>query len=193
MVHIIRMKDLRRDYIFQDFLYSFEVEIPKGEILTACLQKQTEDPEGIKKSNAGYHSQLQTYNTSDTVLDKLAKVALDNANRICATEGFNTVLSRCDYWININKENEYNIVHSHPKSDMLAVYYANVDERSGSLTLLRNDASLHHNLYANVPHLTRYSLTPIAGRMYFFPAHILHYVDNNKSIDTRVSIAFNLS
>jgi len=39
----------------------------------------------------------------------------------------------------------------------------------------------------------RFNVKPQVGRMYAFPAHLLHYVQTNQSDTDRISIAYNLT
>lgn len=97
-----------------------------------------------------------------------------------------------DWWININPDQTYNVAHSHPKADLSIVYYAKVDTNAGDLVLMRNDGAMHLELFSKVPQQLRLTISPVVGRLYAFPAHLLHYVQCNESKGDRVSLAFNV-
>lgn len=189
------MRNLLNDYIFPSFLTSVEVEnLNKDLIVEECnsLKKETA---GINKSNVnGWHSEV--FDNSFTMyenLNKLYKEAWVIADEVLRFHKINQPIKTIKWWININPEYSYNVIHSHPKADMSMVYYAKVNNESGALQLLRNDGAFHTSLYAKQPTMLKYTLQPVEGRMYAFPAHLLHQVLNNLSKEDRVSIAFNVT
>jgi uncharacterized protein (TIGR02466 family) len=188
------MQNLLNDNIFPSFLTSVEVEnLNKEIILAECYHLQDFHP-GVQKSNFnGWHSKLFTENCGFETLNNLYKEAWKIADEVIRFHKLNQVIKSITWWVNINPEHSYNMIHSHPKADISMVYYAKVNKESGVLQLLRNDGSFHTSLYAKTPHMLKYSVQPVEGRMYAFPAHLLHQVLNNVSKEDRVSIAFNVT
>lgn len=191
------MKNLFNDVLFPSFLTSGEVEnLNNLSIVEECYDLREEDKEGLKKSNVhGWHSEVYRgrYGCRLHKLTILAHQALEFGNFVAHAQNLNQVFSDIDWWVNINPENTYNAVHGHPKADLSIVYYAQVGENSGDLVLMRNDGACHLDLFAKQPAGLRFNVKPQVGRMYAFPAHLLHYVQGNQSNTDRISIAFNLT
>ena len=189
------MKNLLNDYIFPSFLTSTEVEnLNNLLVVDECYNMQKESA-GVKKSNVhGWHSEV--FDGSTTVyenLNKLYSEATVFAKQLLQIHRIrNQKIKSITWWVNINPENTYNVIHSHPKADISLVYYAKTTEGS-ALQLLRNDGAIHTSLYANNPELLRYTVDPKVGRLYAFPAHLLHHVLSNTNKEDRISIAFNVT
>jgi uncharacterized protein (TIGR02466 family) len=117
--------------------------------------------------------------------------AFDFANSVLMIHNTKQKISKMTWWININPEQSYNVLHSHPKADLSVVYYAQVD--SGELVLMRNDGAMHLELFTKQPMSLRFPVQPEVGRFYAFPAHLLHYVQTNQTKADRISIAYNMT
>jgi uncharacterized protein (TIGR02466 family) len=189
------MKNFMNDYLFPSFLTSCEVEnLNSFAVLSDCNLVHSECA-GVKKSNVnGWHSELfHGSNTEYQTLNKLSHEALLFANQVLALHNTQQKISKMTWWVNINPENSYNVIHSHPKADLSVVYYVQVAKDSGELVIMRNDGAMHTDLFAKQPNGMRFALKPEVGRFYAFPAHLLHQVLNNVSGQDRISIAFNMT
>lgn len=183
------------DYLFPSFLTSGEVEnLNNNLIVEDCLRVRT-DRAGVQKSNInGWHSELFIgSNTEYETLNKLSAEAFDFANSVLMIHNTRQKISKMTWWININPEHSYNVLHSHPKADLSVVYYAQVAQDSGELMLMRNDGAIHTDLFTKQPNGLRMGVKPIVGRFYAFPSHLLHSVMNNQSKEDRISIAYNMT
>lgn len=188
------MKDFKNDYLFPSFLTSAEAEnLNNNSILHECYLAKYNDPDGVRKSNVhGWHSEVFIgSNTEYENLNRLSVQALEFANTVLEQHQLNQKINKMTWWVNINPQYTYNVIHSHPKTDLSVVYYARVD--SGGLVLMRNDGAMHTELFAKQPLAMRYEVEPVVGRFYAFPSFVLHQVLNNLSDEDRVSIAFNMT
>ena len=99
-----------------------------------------------------------------------------------------------DGWININQHNAFNERHTHPGSDLSAIYYHVVPPNSGHLVL----TNPHHHTHFNVLSHTKNNngpalhITPKANQIIIFPSYIEHKVEPNNSTEDRISIAWNI-
>jgi uncharacterized protein (TIGR02466 family) len=100
-------------------------------------------------------------------------------------------------WANFNKQNDYNIMHSHDGSFISGVYYVKCNRDSGDLIFSTPDniRDWENKMYA-IDHYNEFnSVTwkqwPEEGKLILFPAWIKHFVEPNKSNEERLSIAFN--
>ncbi len=86
---------------------------------------------------------------------------------------------RCGFWFNAMGPGQRTTPHSHEEDDELlsAVYYVTVPENSGELLLYADPATIR--------------VTPEPGLLVLFPPSLEHEVEENRSDELRLSIAFN--
>lgn len=198
----IEISDVEAFDIFPTTVWSGRVNVNNDDVLDECYRLRDKYPDGVNKSNFGGW-QSEVYNLDDIltevdtpVISDLGNKIIFFANKLCEQELNSTRLfeeSGTGFWININEQFCYNVLHSHPKCDLIALYYAKIAPSQGNLNLMRNDGSAHTLLYENVEDGGFFKLNAEPGVVYIFPAHVLHYVEPNLVDDTRVSISFNIS
>lgn len=201
----IEVLDSSFDVIFPTFFSKFKLNVDNQSILDECLNLKKDDPEGVKKSNIfGWQSQIYSlFGISRDLLPSIQNLAFNTvlaANDISQNYDFGLEFSEhgCDWWININEKFCYNVVHSHPGCEIVALYYPKIsfncdnDINEGTLNLLRTDGSHQCGLYEKNNEHSNYAIAPEVGTLYLFPSHILHYVTPNLEDTQRISIAFNL-
>jgi ectoine hydroxylase-related dioxygenase (phytanoyl-CoA dioxygenase family) len=86
---------------------------------------------------------------------------------------------KCGFWFNAMQPGQKTARHNHVESDELlsCVYYISAPNNSGKLILHTADG--------------RQSITPQDGMFVFFPPNLAHEVEENKSAEQRLSLAFN--
>lgn len=100
---------------------------------------------------------------------------------IFASEILNTSQKiKVGFWFNEMQQGHKTSAHTHDEDDELlsAVYYINVPEHSGNL-MLGSDMN------------ERVSIKPKIGEFLFFSPMLVHFVEENKSSETRLSIGMN--
>lgn len=188
------MKNLLSDILFPSFLTSGEVEGIDNDLLLKEIYDLKAADDGITRSNKnGWHSQVYYDNAPAENLNKLLTEVGRFGNTVLEYHQLGNKVTGIDWWINVNPQYSYNVLHAHPKSDLSVVYYPAVDEQSSKLSFIRNDAALCTNVFYNRPEFYEYMIQPVVGRMYAFPSYLLHYVQSNMQEQDRVSIAFNLN
>lgn len=94
-------------------------------------------------------------------------------------------------WLTLNKHGEQARLHNHGDVDISGVYYIQTNRRDGDLYFHTPTniwsasyllAHTHCDLYAK----------PEVGKIFLFPAGIMHGVTGNDTQDERVSISFNI-
>jgi len=171
-------------------MYSAELEINLLKLKEECLLAK-EFAEPVNASNRGGW-QGKMPNDNNIELNKLINKTSEFVNFVAIKEQLNVKLYLTSSWININYPNNYNIAHYHGSTDMAAVFYVNAPHPVGYLHLLRNDGAQFKNIYINNSKELEFCVKPLAGRIYVFPAWLLHYVAPSPySEDERISIAFN--
>lgn len=186
------MKNLCRDSIFTNFIYSAELSVPAAEVYEGCLRlKQNYDTVGNSNRN-GWQSPGFGSGAPLPIFGVLSEKVIELANTVSVNEQLGLKFKMANWWANINDAAAYNVVHSHPGTDLVVIYYPKVSAQSGNLMLIRNDSALSSSLFNNKRQELSFPLRPETGRAYAFPAWFLHYVEPSLDNETRVSVAFNL-
>lgn len=104
-----------------------------------------------------------------------------------------------DAWANVNRNGDYNIVHTHPNCMWSGVYYVALGEPdksipySGLLELLDPRESANYIQIQNTVLDARTFIENIPGRMVLFPSWLKHMVHPFIGSGNRISIAFNVN
>jgi uncharacterized protein (TIGR02466 family) len=181
--------NILEDQIFSSFLVSSEIVIDNDLLINECLTKEKLE-DGIGASNiGGFHSQPHDfYDQNYPTLTKLAENSVGFANTVCEKYNIERKIGSLSAWININRANHYNVMHSHNNNILTGVYYVKVPKNdSGDLILYRNDGAEFFDS-ANSGH---HVIKPKEGRLYIFSPWLKHSVTVSRSLDERISIAFN--
>jgi len=100
-------------------------------------------------------------------------------------------------WVNVNSTSDYNVRHSHFNSNnfLSGVYYVSVPENSGRIRFWDPRqgwiTEMPDHQYFSGGH-AYYSIQPEEGMILFFPSWLEHDVEENRSGEERISIAFNV-
>lgn len=108
-------------------------------------------------------------------------------------------MTPCEFYLgnmfcNINPPGAYHLPHVH-EGDFTGVYYVKAPKNSGCLSLIHpqqcaNTAKLS-SIFKNIK--LEEKIEPEAGKGYFFPTYLNHYVEENLSDDDRISISYNIN
>lgn len=200
-LHDNNLNKIEKQILFPSFLYSAEVELNNDEILSDCnIIKETYKYSNQRSNVNGWQSPVfntdllnNTYSDSDYKhIKKLSDVVLSFCNKISISENLDIKFKKIFWWINYNGKNSYNVIHGHPHTDLVALYYPKFKINNGSLVIVRSD-NLHVNLYHKKGCMVRHKIDPKVGKIYIFPAYLLHYVENNYEDEERISLAFNIT
>lgn len=102
-------------------------------------------------------------------------------------------------WINRHRKDDFGQMHNHQNSLLSGCLYLGVNEKTGSIrfykgshwtNLLPMSVSLE---YENLNHINslHYTIVPKQGSILIFPSHLDHSIEQNRSDETRYSLAFN--
>jgi len=127
------------------------------------------------------------------------KCALDGAAEAAADYGWdltNRRLKITQFWANVNRPNEYNMLHNHAPNHLSGVYYVSVPAGSGDIRF-HDDRRLRTVIEPVAVHdkplaYRSYTFQPKPGMMLLFPSWLDHVVGQNKSNEVRVAISFNI-
>lgn len=157
---------------------------------------------GVVISNVGGY-QSSTLTMDDPVpptISGLMSVLAEQCQTCSKELGFERRLGIENFWININKKNHYNKMHVHSSSILSGCYYAATPDQSGSIIFHnRPETSYILGVLKQIGASdTRFTVTeqafiPKAGAVLIFPGWLAHSVEENRSGEDRISIAFNLA
>lgn len=198
----ITFDDCVSEIIFPTKVWTaFPNEINNDEIIEDCyVYREKFDSDGVQRSNVGGW-QSGVRNLTDAIFRHDLEYIYDIGCRAVkfTNECSKDMGSSCVYelesahlWVNINSDNDYNVIHSHPKTDIIVVYYPIHEEDMGDLYLVRHDPSLFLDTFNGTSDMCHYEVRLETGLMVAFPAHFLHYVMPNKTGRDRISISFNM-
>jgi uncharacterized protein (TIGR02466 family) len=195
---------MQRQDLWPTPLWYFEV--PASVINPESIAQETyavkQSDVGVVLSNVGgYQSSALTMN--DPVPTTIAKLMqyISQQTQTCAQEfGFQRQLNITNYWLNINQPGHYNKMHIHSSSILSGTYYAVTPPESGCI-IFHNRPEISFIL-GDLKNIgvgeSRYTVTeqafqPKVGAVLIFPGWLQHSVEENRSAEDRVSIAFNLA
>ena len=174
--------------IFPSFVCSCIPQIDMMSQLEEAYDIQRQFPSENLSNEGGYHSPTFV----GTKFLKLRDTVEQFCNDLLEQKGLELIVSSIDYWCNINKCYNYNVMHNHGRADLIGIYYLQVPDNSGDICFIRNDGSQYCNLYSNRHDMLEYIVEPEAGRLYVLPGHLWHYVTGSNSVRDRISISFNI-
>jgi uncharacterized protein (TIGR02466 family) len=175
-----------------------DLQLDLNKLKYACLDLEREDPAGVAKSNrGGWQSQDNLSNVDRSLKDlfeTIEKVA--NESSIREEMGCTGKFRLDNKWVNISRQGDYNMPHSHPNSALSACIYISCEDSQSQICF--QSPKVHQPSYDSGPdwddvylnHDTvRYD--PIPSRILFFPSWLQHYVEPNNCYAPRISIAMN--
>ncbi len=154
--------------------------------------------DGVVKSNKnGWQSDVLKNEMFSKLIDDIENAALEIYN-----EHYEPGTGRykvSGIWVNINNPGAFNIRHQHPRTDLAGTVYVKTPKNCGDIVF--EDPRETHRLHEDDNYLMSYnrstfrstSYTPKIGQVLFFPGWLAHRVEQNKSDDDRISIAFNMT
>jgi uncharacterized protein (TIGR02466 family) len=95
-------------------------------------------------------------------------------------------------WLNVQKQYGFNHTHIHSGSWYSGVYYLSCPEKSGDILFTDPRVGAENNFYHVHLEPTVYKITPKTGDLFLFPGWLPHAVEQNESMQDRISVAFNI-
>jgi uncharacterized protein (TIGR02466 family) len=174
------------------------------ELAALLLLKETEDKDGIgTRSNAGgWQSPGNLITWPEPCIQKIKErmeaMVFGLTEQILRQDGRERSFTLLiDAWGNINRNGDYNVVHTHPNAMWSGVYYVQPGKPdkslpySGLLELLDPRESANYIQIQNTVLDARTFIENVAGRMVLFPSWLKHMVHPFIGEGIRMSIALN--
>ena len=128
--------------------------------------------------------------------EHFTKLVLKTGKDICNTLGYDVEdLIITDMWANVLKNTEYHPMHTHSNNFLSGTYYLQSDQ--GASIVFHDprpaaDVIVPRKKEKNTLNSSLLSYTSKTNRAIFFPAWLPHWVQQNKSNNKRISIAWNM-
>lgn len=176
------------------FIFNLKKSHKKINASLKRLAYQVNKFEGVKKSNrSGYQSDF----LKDKLLEDLIKSTQKYFTEFAEEIGLLKPWSCNNHlpWININKKESFNALHTHGGEDFSLIYYIQVPQNSGAIVfetpvlhLRTSELKYNNQPFFNSPEI-RY--VPKKYDLIIFPSWLAHSVESNKSDEDRISLAWN--
>jgi uncharacterized protein (TIGR02466 family) len=98
-------------------------------------------------------------------------------------------------WLTLAQPNQYSDLHCHRNCCYSGIFYLKTAENCGNLifeNIGRKGSYLFTPTEYNQLNSFVSEIKPINNMIVFFPSYLYHKIDTNKSLDNRISLAFNI-
>lgn len=159
---------------------------------------------GVRSNAGGWQSPGNLITWNDPVVEvfrqRIEKMVTNLLQEVARDTGKNRSFELLiDAWANINRNGDYNVVHTHPNCMYSGVYYVHPGEPektipySGLLEILdpreaANYVQIRHSIFDG-----REFVENIPGRMLLWPSWLKHWVHPYQGKGERISVAFNVN
>ena len=183
------------------FKYKLENFKSYNEELSKYIYKlKDEDNKGLKKSNkGGWHSNFFNLGIKNSIQHKFTLEIQKYIVDVFQNYGWSTKkvpIKISEMWAIINKNDDFNVLHSHPNCLLSAAYYVKAPPNCGKFEIeCPNIARL--NSFPAIEKTTELNLRTISldiseGDLLIFPNYLPHKVAKNRSDSDRIVISFNV-
>jgi hypothetical protein len=152
---------------------------------TQSQNKSTKISSKYKKSNFnGFQSFEHNYIIKKEHIDESFVEFFEQVNTIVNSNFDNRFHFKLNnYWFNINKKGSYNKLHNHLNIEILnsgvsGVFYLKTPKNCGNIVFQSHDKK-------------QLEIKSKEGHLLIFPIHLAHFVQESKSNEDRISLAFN--
>ena len=166
-----------------------ETRVTFNEDMIGSIQGMIDKDKSVRKSNrGGWQSELLPPNGELKPLSIEIEEFCKNINL-----GINEIVIP-QMWINVNKKNDWNVIHSHGQYTLSGTYYVKVPEDSGQIVFRDpRPAAINNNFFVNkFAKGEFYKIKPIEGLLILFPSYLDHFVEPSNADEDRISISFDV-
>ena len=188
---------------FPEAIFKYKLEDFKNlnkELSEYIYKLQAEDKDGLEKSNkGGWHSRNFELTVKSSVQNRFAIIIQKYILKVFNNNGWKTENKNIrikEMWAIINKNGDFNILHTHPNCYLSAVYYVKATEKCGKFQI-ENPNIAKRNFYPEIKRKNELNLKVAGieieeGDLLIFPGYLPHKVSTNESNQDRVVISFNV-
>jgi uncharacterized protein (TIGR02466 family) len=188
------------NYLFPTVVWSTlfdDRESFNATLLEQIYRLRDQDPAGVENTNVrGWQSPNNVQNLPE--FEPLNLRILQACQRIAESQHFHPdLVLQHEAWININPPGASNKIHFHANCHFSGIYYISLKPPECGSIFFRDPRVASRMLTYPTTQPTEFTsdevrMDPEAGRMYVFPGWLEHGVEENRSDQDRVSIAFNV-
>ena len=97
-------------------------------------------------------------------------------------------------WTNVNRKNDYNVIHQHGQYTLSGTYYVKVPKDSGRLVFRdpRPGAIGNKFMIDRFDKGEFFTIKPLEGTLIIWPSYLDHFVEPSNSDEERISISFDI-
>ena len=176
------------------------------ELSALVMTKEAEDEDGygVRSNAGGWQSagNLITWKEPciEVLRQRIEKVVTNLLQELIRDDGTNRSFKLLiDAWANINRQGNYNVVHTHPNCMWSGVYYVQpgIPDKtipySGLLEILDPREAANYIQVRNTVLDGREFVDNVPGRMLLWPSWLKHWVHPYVGEGERISIAYNVN
>ena len=161
---------------------------------------QSEDQEGLKRSNkGGWHSKNFQLTDQNSIQFKFALKIQEYILNAFQNFGWrikNKNIRISEMWAIINKKDDFNVIHTHPNCYLSAAYYVKAPSNCGKFEIEHPNTAKKYAFpeieTRNELNLEVASIEIEEGDLLLFPSYLPHKVSQNFSDEDRIVISFNV-
>ena len=159
-----------------------------------------EDTKGIERSNrGGWHSKNFNLSEENSIQKKFAIKIQEYILDCFQNMGWKTKDKNIrikEMWAIINKQENFNITHTHPNNILSSAYYVKAPKNCGDFIAENSNLAKRH-LYPEIENKNELNadiakIKVSEGDLLLFPAYLPHQVSKNESGEDRIVISFNV-
>jgi uncharacterized protein (TIGR02466 family) len=178
--------------IFSDSI--FKTVVNNNKYKDYFIKKLNSCKQSTYISNVGGFQSNSFYEVPEDILNNIfLRPAYKYCEKLNPQKEFK--LELINYWINKNKTNDYNLMHSH-EGFLSGIYYIKTPDNCGRLVFQNGNLTKMHNNYTSFFYdsnfFTNFIFDVKEGEIYVFPSVMLHSVEPSRAREDRISVAFNL-
>ena len=170
------------------------------ELAEYIYKLQDEDDDGLERSNkGGWHSNNFDLTVEDSIQKKFATIIQPYILNVFQNYGWKTENKNIRIkamWSIINKDGDFNVIHTHPNCYLSAAYYVKAQEKCGRFQAENPNIAKRNSSPAivgkNELNLEVAGINISEGDLLIFPSYLPHKVKKNESGKDRIVISFNV-
>ena len=166
-----------------------ETKVTFNEDFTGWIRGEIEKNKSVRKSNrGGWQSDLYK---PEGEFEPLIKQITEFCKHLPLNIKEITIPQ---LWVNVNKRNDWNLIHQHGQYDLSGTYYVKVPKDSGRLVFRDPRPAAMSNKFF----VSRYdkgelkNVNVIEGMLGIWPAYLDHFVEPSNTDEERISISFDI-
>ena len=189
--------------LFPQPLFKYQVEdykVKNKKLLDYIYELYEEDKLGVQKSNInGWHSKSFDLQDKKNIPNEF--FANINPFLVNVFKNYGWVYDPSKVvctamWAIINKQEDFNITHTHPNNILSSAYYVKAPKNCGDFIAENSNLAKRH-LYPEIENKNELNadiarIKVSEGDLLLFPAYLPHQVSKNESGEDRIVISFNV-